>query len=193
MTTIGIQIDTNAAQILRQMEGYTERARTAIRQSVARQLILEKQAFLATTGVTFRRGARGLQGRVATFATSLPGIGFDAGIGFRKTSGFPYELAQEFGAKAKPGRAMSIPVTPKARKAGSPRNMKAKLFVPHGTHVLAESTGLKGFRKTGSTFIVHYVLVKSIKARLGFRSSLSGAGERISGAIRDGLKEASWL
>lgn len=179
MATIGIQLDSNAARVLRDWYAMPAEARGRIKANVARELIMLQGDVRSKTGLKWRSGARGLSGRLTSNVRESGSFGLDGAIGFRKTRGFPYELAQEFGAKAKPGKAMAIPLTPAARRAGSPRNMAVKLFIPHGTHVLAESRG--------QARIFHYALVKSIKARLGFARNVEPAGERISQAIIAGM------
>jgi hypothetical protein len=188
MATVALTVSSNAAEILRAWSSWPKESQTAIIKNVARELILLQGEVRSRAALKLRSGTRGLARRLTSYARATDlGLGFDAAIGFRKTTGFPYELSQEFGARAAAGKAMAIPLTAKARRAGSPRNMAVRLFVPPGTHILAEST-LAGFRKTGNAFIAHYVLVKSIKPRLNFVQTVFSAAERLSKAILDGFK-----
>ena len=101
------------------------------------------------------------------------------------------ELSQEFGAKAKAGGAMAIPVSPAARKAGAPGNMNVELFIPAGTHVLAEQrkNQLEAFRKGKGAFEVHYVLVKSIPPRLNFRESVTSGLSIVFAEVLNAAKD----
>jgi hypothetical protein len=187
MATMPITVNVEAAAVLRRFDRLPESARAAVRRNVARELLVMRSAVRSRADIRTPSGTRGLMGRLTSYASAKSGLGLDAAIGFRKTRGFPYELSQEFGARAKPGRAMSIPVSRMAKAVGSPRNMPGvRLFVPRGTHVLAEAPA-------PGRLVVHYVLVKSIRPRLNFRRTVGSpaASEKISAAIVNGLLEGS--
>jgi hypothetical protein len=146
----------------------------------------------------FTGGRSGMLSRLTSFVELGPGvIGISGVIGFRRTRNFPYELSQEYGAQAKAGGAMAIPVSDEARSL-SERGISAKdfpraLFIPGASSieeaqlarggVLAESTGR-------GTLMVHYVLVKRIRPRLHFRDTLIKSQDMVA---REVLKEAGFL
>ena len=120
------------------------------------------------TKIKSRRGSAGLMGRLTSHVSRTGALGIDGVIGFRRTKGFPYELSQEFGARAKPGKAMAIPVSKEAKASSGPREMGIELFIPKGTNVLAESIGKGRHARVKA----HWVLVRSIAPRLRFRESV---------------------
>lgn len=96
-------------------------------------------------------------------------------------------LMQEGGEiKPKKAKALAIPVTPKARRVGSPRQWKdPTLFRPHGTNVLATAKQ-KGGKKKGYTEIeVQYILLAAVRIPprpfLGFGPRLSQKMDDILG------------
>lgn len=174
-----IGLSTNATELLREWRRLPDRLQGGVRRGLQRGLIVAETHVRQMTGVQARRGAAGLMGRLTSHVADAGGaLGIDGVIGFRRSRGFPYEMSQEFGAKAKPGKAMAIPITPAARSAGSPRNFPKKLVIPGGrgnatvkaysgrtVGILAEVTA-KGLLRP------HYILVKSIEPRLKFRETL---------------------
>lgn len=187
-----IQITSNAETLARAFEHLPKRVQTGVSNGLERALLIIEDKMrvrcgsTSGTSVKFSGSRGGLSSRLTSYVKRLPGMGLDGAIGFRRTRGFPYELAQEFGARAKPGHAMSIPVTDEARAAGSPRNFPGGLVLVKGIHkaVLIKRAS-PGIFKGG--MMVQYVLVKSIPARLGFRQTVqSGAGlisdEMVKGA-----------
>jgi hypothetical protein len=111
---------------------------------------------------------------------NVGGIAVDGVIGFRKSRLFPYELSQEYGAKARAGGAMAIPISHEAKglsqRGISARDFPRKLFRPEGTHVLAEKGGARWANQFGrgdGSLTIHYVLVKSIPPRLHFRENVT--------------------
>lgn len=188
MATVPITVSVEAAGVLRRFAALPERSRARIRRNVARELIALRGEVRARSDVRFRSGARGLFGRLTSHADSDSRLNLDAAIGFRKTRGFPYELSQEFGARAKPGGAMTIPVSSMARRVqGGARHFPGgTLFRPKGTNVLAEQAGRGKLQ-------VHYVLVKSIRPRLNFRRTVgsNSVADRISAAILGGMEGAA--
>jgi hypothetical protein len=123
-------------------------------------------------------------GRLTTYARRDANFGVDAAIGFRKRSGFPYELSQEFGAKAKPGKAMAIPLTPKAKALSSPRAFPGKL-------ALVKANG-KAFlvEQRARSQVFQYILVKSIPASLRFMESVKASLPDLSAEVVNGYNEA---
>ena len=190
------KVSSNAAQIVRRFSKYSPEVKRSVRQSLGRRLIIVEGRVQRKTGIKSRRGAAGLMGRLTSFAKTDPYLGIDAAIGFRKTKGFPYELAQEFGAHAKPGKAMAIPISPEAKRLSnrgvSARDFPRKLIMPRGgfrgsKNILIEPTFSK---KAGIQTIVHYVLVKKIAPRLNFRRTIFQSMQYISDGIVAGHKEA---
>lgn len=183
-----IQIDSNARELIADLAKQPGAVQRGVVRAVGAELLALRTKVIQGASLKWRRGNAGLAGRITSYSKMDGDIGFSAAIGFRKTKGFPYELAQETGAKAKPGKAMAIPVTNAARAAGSPRAFPGVLFIPRGTHVLAKAkVGKKG--TGGVAFEVQYVLVKSIPARLGFRKTIAANTDGISGAVVRGWKE----
>ena len=141
---------------------------TAIATGLERGLLLTEDIIRLNSGVKFRRGGAGLSGRLTSYVSRKNG-GIVAGVGFRKTKVFPYELSQEFGAKAKGGGAMAIPISGEAKAASNrgqgPRSFGDRLaMIKSGGRIwLIESTN----RVTK----FHWLLVKSIPPRLKFREN----------------------
>jgi len=166
----GIQISSNARQILERFERLPDETQQAVKRGLARGLLLVEEEVKRRTDVRLSGSRSGLASRLTSYVEIAVGpIAIDGVIGFRKTRGFPYELAQEFGARARAGGAMAIPISDEAKALGE-RGISAKdfprdLFRPEKSHVLAESMG-------DARLEVHYVLVKSIPPRLHFRENV---------------------
>jgi hypothetical protein len=175
-----LEISSNAAEIVSRFNKMPAQVQAATLKGLQRGLLLAQNRVRTQTGIRARTGAAGLMGRLTSYAR-VQGGDVDAAIGFRKHGGFPYELSQEFGAKAKPGKAMAIPMTPKAKRAGSPRNFPGELFIPMSSGVLME--------KRARSAVLQYVLVKSIPARLKFRENVLASLPEISREIVDSWKE----
>lgn len=160
-----LKLQTNLKEVLGRFKKLPLAVQQGIGQGLRGALKELEQKVLTGTRVRWRRGPAGLAGRLTSSVKPGGQLGLDAEIGFRKTRGFPYEFAQEYGALAKPGKAMAIPLTPQARRVTSPRQMQnLHLVKPMGGKAfLVES------RKRSSVF--HFILVKSIPARLGFRNT----------------------
>jgi hypothetical protein len=121
----------------------------------------------------------------------------DAAIGFRKTKHFPYELSQEFGAKAAPGKALPVPIGDEAKAAAAKGLGPREAF---GSQLRVARIGGKAYlvrnmvltsANLGKTNYFQYVLVKSIKARMRFREVTRKNTARISNAILAGFN-AGW-
>jgi hypothetical protein len=166
--TVELKLETNVTEVLQRFERLPKEVQTAVKKGLGRALLLIETKVRQSTGVKLSGARSGLSSRLTSYVeTPQDGkIAIDGAIGFRVTKGFPYELSQEFGAKAKPGKAMSIPVSPEAKRLNQlgqgPRDFPGKLFIPRNRHVLS------AYSKGAGQFVVHYVLVKSIRPRLKF-------------------------
>lgn len=186
-----MQITTNAADLLKRFEFFPEKVQTNLKAGLGRALIILEGRVRTGTAIKARRGDAGVMGRLTSYTVAKPGIGLDGVIGFRKIRGFPYEIAQEFGAKAKPGGAMAMPVSGKAKRLAAqgegPRKFPEKLFIPPHMHVLAEAFK----RGAGGIKTIHYVLLKSIKPRLRFMEIVGRYGPaRVSFEVEAAVGEA---
>jgi hypothetical protein len=181
----------SANEVLRSFQKLPAEIQAGVLGKLRGALIVVQDRVRMWTRVKWRRGAGGLSGRLTSFAQKDSALGIDAAIGFRRRRGFPYELAQEIGARAKAGKAMAIPVSAKARRLSDagvgPRSFPGKLFIPPHTHVLAEAYQ-RGAGK-GGIKAIHYSLVKSIPARLRFFYTAMRNAEFIGGQIEVGAKE----
>ena len=193
MSLLTIQVDSNAAQLMMRLERMPERQRNGISRGLQRALLVTEDKVRRGTAVKFRRGGSGLAGRLTSYVRPAGETGIEAAIGFRKTRNFPYELSQEFGAKAKAGGAMSIPISPEAKalsaRGQGPRAMGDRLVMIKGkARVLLVEERKRGSRGIGRTDI-HWVLVKAIPARLKFRETVTGSIPMISEEIVKGWQE----
>ena len=184
-----IQMSTNVSELLQKFWALPPEVRAGVRDGLAGALLDVEGRVKSNARLKWRRGNAGLAGRLTSYAKLTSDLGIEAAIGFRNTRGFPYELAQEFGAKARGGGAMAIPVTPMARRhsdrGGSPRNLPGvKLIRLPNTHVLVET------RKRAAPK-VHYVLVKSIPPRLRFRETVASRRFWIERGILDGARRGA--
>lgn len=180
---------TNAGELIARFQRLPPAMRNGIVAGLRGALLATESRVRTHSGVKWRRGASGLSGRLTSYARAGGKNGIEAAIGFRKTRGFPYELAQEFGAKAKHGKAMAIPVSPIAKRASDrgqgPRDLPGiKLVLLPKTHVLVEA------RAKGAS-VLHYVLVKSIPARLRFVETVMSARGDIETGILMGARAGS--
>lgn len=188
-----IKLETNAAELLGKYDRLPPLLQEAVRDGLARSLIvIESRVRTRSTktsdnSVKFTGSRGGLGSRLGSY-TKIVGGQVEGAIGFRRTTGFPYELAQEFGAKAKPGHAMSIPVTAEARKAGSPRNLSGTLVMrKYGGKVML-------LRKLGAFLLeLVYILVKSIPPRLGFRDTVLGSVDYIGREVVASAKQRTGM
>ena len=179
----GMAISTNAAELMQRFDRLPACVQNGLLKGIKRGLLLAEDRVRTNTGCNRRKGAAGVFGRLTSFAGTTPAMGVDGQIGFRKTKGFPYELAQEFGAHAKPGGAMTMPLTAKARAAGGARNFPGKLI--RLGRILVEAVALK----TRTNLVPQYVLLKSIPPRLKFRENVIASIPMISDEIEAGGKE----
>lgn len=178
----------NAGEIIRRFDRLSPEIQAAVLSHLRGALIVCEDRIRAGTGVKRRGGSRGLFKRLTSYAQKAPLMGLDAAVGFRKSRGFPYELAQEFGAKAAAGKAMAMPLSAKARNLSErgigPRGFPGILFRPPHMRILAEA-----YKRGGGLKEVHYVLLKSIPARLRFREISQSQLPMISAEIEAGGKE----
>ena len=188
-----VRLDTNAEQILARFARLPQALREAVARGLKRGLLLIEERVRSGTSLSWRRGRGGLLGRLSSYVATNAGWWIEGAIGFRKTAGFPYELAQEEGARPKNAKALAIPITPEARRVGSPRQFPRRLFVPKGTHVLAETLysrarGIRGFVRD---LVPHYVLVSSIPPRLRFRENVLAGLPMISREVAEAAEGAA--
>jgi hypothetical protein len=198
-----MEITSDAEKVLARFARLSPAMQTGIKRRLKGALLLTETAVIQGAKLKWRRGAAGLQGRLTSYVTGggssgiardehgrfLTGVkaddsfALDAAIGFRKTRGFPYELSQEFGAKAKPGKAIAIPLTKEAAQHKSPREMGGLVMIKRlgKAPLLVEERGTK--------VIAHWVLVKRLLPRLHFRASVIRALPMISDAIERGAQE----
>lgn len=187
-----IQLSSDAERVIRWFGTLPAEVRSEVCNGIRRGLLILQGRVLQGTGLKWRRGAGGLAGRLTSFARLGGPSGIDAAIGFRKTRGFPYEMAQEFGATARGGGAMAIPVSPEAKaeseRGNGPRSFGLPLrLIKSGTSALLMHS-VKQFNT------VHYILVKSIPPRLKFRETVAANMDVIERGIaagaRDGMAKA---
>jgi hypothetical protein len=189
--SLKIEISSNAEQLARQFERLPERVQKGFSNGLQRALLVVEdkvrvRCHSTSAGSVKFTGARGgLSSRLTSYVKRVPGMGLDGAIGFRRTRGFPYELSQEFGARAKPGKAMSIPITDQARRYDSPRDFPEPLRMVKGPRrvVLVSKRSKIGI-------VAQYVLVKSIPPRLGFRETVTGQAGFISDEMVQGAQAA---
>lgn len=181
-----IDIDVRAEKLLRKFDRLPSQVQQGVMRGLRRELLLCEEAVRQGSELKFSGARSGLLSRLtSSVRRGRNALGVEAVIGFRKTRGFPYELSQEFGARAKPGGAMAIPISDEAKAASAqgrgPRELGQELFVLKTADraMLMESMG-------GARLVAHYVLVKSIRPRLHFRRSVLAQRERIlSGMVAE--------
>lgn len=184
------EIRHNAEEVMKHYRDYPETQRLAIRNALGRGLLLAESAVLHKSHLQWRRGAAGLAGRISSQVVLAGDSGLDGRIGFRRTRGFPYELAQEFGARAKPGKAMAIPLTAEARRVEGPRRFPRKLFLLRKKDFGFDRTGLLVENIASTRVVAQYALVKSIPPRLRFRRTVLEQIPGIFAAIVRAVKRA---
>jgi hypothetical protein len=177
-----IQLSTNAAKVLQTWRKLPASVQSGIAKSLGRRLLMLRDEVRTNADLTMTGARSGLASRITSFSRSAGKMGLDAAIGFRRTSGFPYELSQEFGARAKPGKAIAVPVSKEAKASGGPLNMTDLSLVKVGSRALLA-------RASGSKLDVHWVLVKRLRPRLNFRRTVTSAIPSISDAVERGAKE----
>lgn len=185
-----LQISSNALKLLKEFQDLPAEMQEGIVRETQGVLLEVEDLVRTGTKIKSRRGSAGLMGRLTSFVRSSGKVGFNGAIGFRKTRGFPYELAQEFGAVAKAGGAMAIPLSPQAkrlsRKGISAKDFPGILIKPgKKSRVLIEYSSKKRRRTE-----LHYVLVKRIGKRLRFLEIVTKNMDKISDAIEKGAKSA---
>lgn len=178
---VDLQVSVQAADVLERFRSLPEQIQIGVQNGLQRGLLRAEDMVRRGTGLKFRRGGAGLSGRLTSFAIRMASGDLEGAIGFRKTRGFPYELSQEFGAKASGGKAMSIPLSGAAKAASNrgigPRQSGIDLnMIKIGSRMF-----LVEHRKTRSEF--HYILVKSIPPRLRFRQTVYAALPMISDEV----------
>lgn len=190
-----LYITSNAANLLRTFDALPKNLREGVRKGLKRALILLEDIVKRRADLKFSGARSGLASRLTSYVETGGALAIDGVIGFRKTAHFPYELSQEYGAKAQAGKSMVVPVSPQAKalaaRGQGPRDMAGvKLFVPRGTHVLAENKGVASFRSGAGLLEVHYILIKSLRPRLHFRDNVTDNLDVVSREIEAGGKAA---
>lgn len=193
-----LKLETNAQELMQRFDRLPGAVQDGILKGIKGALVVAESNFLKNPGVRMTGSRSGLSSRLTSYAQKDSIDQVDAAIGFRKTSHFPYELSQEFGAKAKAGGAMVIPLTPIAKALAQrgigPREGFAagrlRVIKTHSGAFLAEM--VRGRRVIfGAALLWHYKLVKSIPARMRFRAAMMEAvpviSERIATGAREGL------
>lgn len=176
-----IELTSNAEEIIGRLNGMGERTQQAIAAGVGRAWLVIGSRWRAATGVKISGAGQGLGARLASFS-EVRGGQLSAAIGFRKTAHFPYELAQEFGARAKPGKAMVVPVGNKA-KSMSRRGMGPRDW-PEGALAMRKLGGRAFlFSTTKKASHLEYVLIKSLRPRLKFFETVQANADVISGEV----------
>ena len=177
-------------QVVRYFNRLPQAVQTGVIRGVRRAFLAIEDQVRRRANLSWRRGGAGLSGRLTSYARVGGGsLGLDAAIGFRKPRGFPYELSQEFGAKAKAGKAMAIPLDATARQLSDrgegPRQYPGRLvMIKTPRNVLLFPMGKRNLRQAPA-----YVLVKSIPPRLHFMQNVIGNKHLIEQGIRDGFAE----
>ena len=188
----GFFIDSDAAKLLREFSALPKHLQEAVRKGLKRALLLLEDIVKRRADVKFAGARAGLVSRLTSYVETGGELAIDGMIGFRKYKHFPYELSQEFGATAKPGKSMVVPVSPQAKalaaRGQGPKDMAGvKLFVPKNTHVL--SAYIPGRKSIGIE--VQYILIKSLRPRLHFRENvmdnLDIVGREIIGDVKGAL------
>ena len=191
-----LKLETNALELMQRFERLPKAVQDGILKGVKGALLETEGRFLTNPGVKMTGSRSGLASRLTSYAQKDSVDQIDAAIGLRKTSHFPYELSQEFGAKAKAGGAMAIPLTPIA-KALSQRGIGPREgFAAGRLRVVKTKSGaylaemMRGKRVAfGASLLRHYKLVKSIPARMRFRASVTQSIPMISNRIAQGADE----
>ena len=169
----GLYISSDAEKLLREFDQLPKNLQEAVRKGLKRALLILEGVVKSRTEVKLSGSRSGLDSRLTSYVDAGGGMSIDGVIGFRKTKNFPYELSQEYGATAKPGGAMVVPVSDQAKALAArglgPKDMAGvKLFIPRNTHVLAAY--VPGQKSVG--IVVQYILIKSIRPRLHFRENV---------------------
>lgn len=186
-----LYITSNAANILRAFDALPKNLQTGVSKGLRRALLLLEDIVKRRADVKFAGARAGLVSRLTSYVETGGALSIDGVIGFRKTAHFPYELSQEYGAQAKSGGAMVVPVSPQAKALAArglgPKDMAGvKLFRPKNTHVLAAY--VPGRKSIGIE--VQYILIKSLRPRLHFRENVMDNMDVVSREVEGGMVEA---
>ena len=186
-----IEFDADAQRVLRAFRGLAPHIQQGIVKGATRGLLLLETRVRMGAGLKWRRGGAGLSGRLTSWAAQR-GDEIDGAIGFRKTRQFPYELAQEFGAKG----PMTIPISGQAKAASArgigPRGIGIDLALVKRSGkppLLVESRDSQRGWYKGMKTVVHYVIVSGLKPRLKFRQNVRAGMPTLSGEIVSGFRD----
>lgn len=190
-----VEISMDAAEAIRKIRSAPPAVVAAFLGGLRSSLLLVEDDVRRGSALKWRRGSAGLAGRLTSYA-KMDGLGdVDAAIGFRKRRGFPYELAQEFGAKAKAGGAIAIPLSAMAKRASEQGRGPRELGVPlrvakiNGKAFLVANLSRAG-RAAGVRVMIHYIFVKAIKPRLGFMAAMRRSIPKLSNDVVDAARRA---
>lgn len=190
---VRLELGDDARRVLRAFGGLAPHIQAGIVRGARRGLLLTETRVRQNAGLKFRRGAAGLSGRLTSWADSS-GMELDGAIGFRRTRQFPYELSQEFGARAH-GGAMAVPISGIAKahsnRGKGPRELGVELALikTAGKALLIEQRQQQRGWYKGVRSIVHYKLLKTLPARLRFRESVRQAMPQLEEELVTGFKE----
>lgn len=183
-----VRVRVKAGKLLKRFDRLPSELQQAVLRGLRRELLLTEEEVRRNAEVKFSGSGSGLLSRLTSYSRKGDGkLNVDAAIGFRKTRGFPYEMSQEYGAKAKPGGAMTIPISDEARRAADegrgPRELGYRLRVRQW---IDDATLVQ---YVGDRVVNHYLLVKSIPPRLHFRESVMGSMDSIMAGIVNEVRE----
>ena len=186
MSEAPLQLTSNAREILQRYRRLDPAIQKGVAAGLGRALLLLETRCRTAFGVKARHGASGLSGRLTSYVATSSSGDLEGAIGFRKTRAFPYELSHEFGARAKPGGAMTVPVSSQAR-AASARGIGARQAFAGRSLAVVRAMG-KAFlvEHLKNRSILHYVLIKRLPATLGFRKTVIAGIPLISQEIEAG-------
>jgi hypothetical protein len=186
-----VDIQVEARGLMARFDLLPKAVQAAVVRGLRRGLILAEEDVRRNAELRFSGARSGILSRLtSSVATGRSAMAVEGIIGFRKTKGFPYEMSQEFGAKARPGGAMAIPVSDEAKRLSAagkgPRDMADLQLIKTGKGAFLAAVGHRWanqYGRSGGMLMTHYVLVKSIRPRLHFRASVEKAVPSIMAEI----------
>jgi len=182
---VQIEFGPEVSRVLRVFKGLSDATKAGIVAGATRGLLLAETRVRTRSGVKFSGAGKGLSNRLTSYAR-VHDDDIDGAIGFRKTRQFDYVLSQEFGAKAKAGKAMVVPISPEAKAASmrgvGPRERGIEL-------ALVKSVGGKPLliSRVGRKVSIEYLLIKSLKPKLKFRENVAASVPDLEREIFNGF------
>jgi hypothetical protein len=191
MSQFGLHIESDAWKLLREFSALPKHLQEAVQKGLKRALILLEELVRRRADLKFAGSRSGLSSRLTSYVEAGGALVIDGVIGFRKSAHFPYELSHEYGAMAKAGGAMVVPVSAQAKALSArglgPKDMAGvKLFIPRGGHVLAAY--IPGSKSIGIQ--VQYILIKTLRPRLHFRENVMDNLDIVENEVIGDVKEA---